>query len=140
MRHLKNRLLEKCLISYQFVNLKLFYPECRNFDQNDMRFLDAKEKFIFPISRFRDLRFCLFSISPLPDPDYFCFSYHKLVYRMAFKDGSGSAAELEVLPPLTIGRSGHGCAIIEAENDKKYLVVAGGSCSLEEHSRHVPIN
>ncbi len=71
----------------------------------------------------------------MPDSDYFCCSYHKLVYRMAFKDGSGSAAELEVLPPMTIGRSGHGCVIIEAENNKKYLVVAGGRYSLEEHSR-----
>jgi hypothetical protein len=41
MRHLKNRSLEKCIILYQFVNLKLFHPEQRNFDRTSMRFLDT---------------------------------------------------------------------------------------------------
>jgi len=41
MRHLKNRSLKKCLVSYQFINLKLFYPQWRNFDRTDMRFLDT---------------------------------------------------------------------------------------------------
>ncbi len=41
MRHLENRLLEKCLVSYQFINLRLFHPEWRNFDQTDKRFLDT---------------------------------------------------------------------------------------------------
>jgi hypothetical protein len=45
MRHLENRSLEKCIVSYWFINLKLFYPELRNFDQNDMRFLDNREFF-----------------------------------------------------------------------------------------------
>ncbi len=61
-RHLKNRLLEKCLVSYWFVNLKLFHPERRNFDQNDMRFLDTTD-FIFPVLRFEIVPF---SISPMP--------------------------------------------------------------------------
>jgi hypothetical protein len=38
MRHLKNRSLENCLVFYQFVNLKLFHPEQRNFDQTDRYF------------------------------------------------------------------------------------------------------
>ncbi len=46
MRHLENRSLEKCLILYQLVNLKLFHPEQRNVDQNYMRFLDTREKLI----------------------------------------------------------------------------------------------
>ncbi len=66
MRHLKNRLLEKCLVLYLFINLKLFHPEQRNFDQNDTRFLDTGEKNIFQILRFRNSRLCLFSISPMP--------------------------------------------------------------------------
>ncbi len=37
MRHLENRLLEKC----QFLNLKLFHPGRRNFDQTDTRFLNT---------------------------------------------------------------------------------------------------
>ncbi len=41
MRHLDNRLLEKCLVLYQFINLKLFHPERRNFDGTDVRFLDT---------------------------------------------------------------------------------------------------
>jgi hypothetical protein len=48
-----------------------FHPEWRNFDQNDMRFLNTGEKFIFSILRFRDLRLCLFSISPMPATDSF---------------------------------------------------------------------
>ncbi len=40
-RHLENRLLEKCLVLYQFVKLKLFHHERRNFDRTDMRFLDT---------------------------------------------------------------------------------------------------
>jgi hypothetical protein len=35
MRHLKNRSLVKCLILYQFVNLKLFHPEQRDFEIRD---------------------------------------------------------------------------------------------------------
>ncbi len=41
MRHLENRSLEKCLILYQLVNLKLFHPEWRNFDITDTRFFDT---------------------------------------------------------------------------------------------------
>ena len=41
MRHLKNRSLEKCLVSYWFVNLKLFNPEWINFDWVDTRFLET---------------------------------------------------------------------------------------------------
>jgi len=41
MRHLKNRSLEKCLISYQLVNLDLFHPECRIFDRTNMKFLNT---------------------------------------------------------------------------------------------------
>jgi hypothetical protein len=66
MRHLENRLLEKCLVSYWFVNIELFHPEWRNFDQNDTRFLNTAEKFIFLILRFRDSSLCLFSISSMP--------------------------------------------------------------------------
>ncbi len=61
-RHLKNRLLEKCLVSYWFINLELFHPEWRNFEQNDMRFLNTGEDFF--ILRFWDNAF--FSISPMP--------------------------------------------------------------------------
>jgi hypothetical protein len=38
MRHLKNRLLKKCLVSYQFVNVKVFHPEWRNFDPTEIKF------------------------------------------------------------------------------------------------------
>ncbi len=41
MRHLENRSLEKCLVLYWFVNLELFHPEWRNFDQTNTRFLDT---------------------------------------------------------------------------------------------------
>jgi hypothetical protein len=34
-RHLENRLLEKCLVSYWFDDLKLFHPDWTNFDQTD---------------------------------------------------------------------------------------------------------
>ncbi len=51
MRHLGKRSLEKCLVSYWFVNLKLFHLEQINFGQNNMRFLDTGEKFIFLILR-----------------------------------------------------------------------------------------
>ncbi len=60
MRHLGNRLLEKCLISYRFINLELFHPELRNFDQNNMRLIDTGENFIFQILRFWDSRLCFF--------------------------------------------------------------------------------
>jgi hypothetical protein len=53
MRHHKNISIKKCLISYWFVNLKLFHPEWRNFDQNDKRFLNSVEKVLF--SRFETL-------------------------------------------------------------------------------------
>ena len=33
--------------------------------------------------------------------------------------------KLEVLPPMSVGRSGHGCTIVKVRN-KKYLVVAAG--------------
>ena len=37
-------------VSYWFVNLKLFHLEWRNFDQNDMIFLDTGvKKFVFDI-------------------------------------------------------------------------------------------
>ncbi len=55
MRHLKNRSLEKCLVSYRFINFKLFHPEQRNFDRTDMRFLDtciSRMIFDTEISRF----------------------------------------------------------------------------------------
>jgi hypothetical protein len=68
MRHLKNRSLENCLISYRLIYLKLFHPEGRNFDWTDMRFLDtgiSQTKFL--ILRFRDSRLPSFSISPMPD-------------------------------------------------------------------------
>ncbi len=38
---LENRSLEKCLVSYRFVNLKLFHPQQRNFDQDDTGFLNT---------------------------------------------------------------------------------------------------
>ncbi len=66
MRHLRNRSLEKCLLSYWFVNIKLFHPEWRNFDRIDTRFLDTREKFIFLILKFWDSSLCLFSITPMP--------------------------------------------------------------------------
>ncbi len=53
MRHLENRSLEKCLGSYRFVNLELFHPEQRNFDQNDMRFLNYSRSFFFNIKILR---------------------------------------------------------------------------------------
>ncbi len=43
MKHLKNILLEKDLVSYRFIDFKLFHPEQRNFYQNDTRFLDTGE-------------------------------------------------------------------------------------------------
>ncbi len=61
MRHLKNRLLGKCLKSYWFVNLKLFHPEQGNFDQTAMRFLSG-ENIIF--SDIQILRLCLFQSLP----------------------------------------------------------------------------
>ncbi len=42
MRHLKNRTLEKYLVSYQFVNLELVHPEWRNSEQTDIRFLNIE--------------------------------------------------------------------------------------------------
>jgi hypothetical protein len=54
MRHCKNRSLEK-RISYQFINLELFHPEWRKFDQTDTRFLDtdiSQTSFDTKISRF----------------------------------------------------------------------------------------
>ncbi len=57
MRNLENRLLEKCLISYQIINLKLFHPEQGNFDQNYMRFLDTGEIFLFSIFEIWDHSF-----------------------------------------------------------------------------------
>ncbi len=47
MRRLNNKSLEKCLVSYWFINLELFHPEQRNFDQNVMRFLNTGEKICF---------------------------------------------------------------------------------------------
>ncbi len=51
----KNRSLEKCLILYQFINIKLFYPEGRNFDQTDMRFLEWLLILRFKIAYFFNL-------------------------------------------------------------------------------------
>ncbi len=53
MSKYENISIKKCLISYWFVNLKLFHPEWRNFDQNDKRFLNSVEKVLF--SRFETL-------------------------------------------------------------------------------------
>jgi hypothetical protein len=75
MRHLKNRSLEKCLLSYQFINLKLFHPERRNFDQNDLRFLDTGEKILF--SRFEII---VFSISPMPALYPLTFSHSPFMF------------------------------------------------------------
>jgi len=61
MRHFKNRSLKKCLVLYQFVNLKLFHPEWRNFDWTTMKFLKR-----FLILRFRDSRLPTFSMLPMP--------------------------------------------------------------------------
>jgi hypothetical protein len=63
MRHLENRSLGKCLVSYQFVNLELFHPEQRNFEQTDTRFFDSQisqmiseiEILIFKIAYFSNL-------------------------------------------------------------------------------------
>jgi len=71
MRHLKNRSLEKCLGYYWFVNLELFHPEQRNFDQNDMRFLDYWRNYFFQYQDFeiRDCAFfsiCLYGRGPIP--------------------------------------------------------------------------
>ncbi len=63
MRHLENRLLEKCHISYQFLNLELFHPEWRNFDQNITRFLSTREKKIGGVFEIRDSRPPLLDIS-----------------------------------------------------------------------------
>jgi hypothetical protein len=65
MRHLEIRLLEKCLISYQFVNLKLFHPEQRNFDQTDTRFLDTGiSQMIFDTNIFCIWDYLLFQSCP----------------------------------------------------------------------------
>ncbi len=74
MRHLEIRSLEKCLVSYQFVNLKLFHPEWRNFDCTDMRFLDTGISQTILILRFGDLRSPTFSFSPMPAAKYNVFS------------------------------------------------------------------
>jgi len=63
MRHIENRSLEKCLLSYRFVNLILFHPEWRNFDWTDTRFPDTSisqtifdtEILIFEITYFFNL-------------------------------------------------------------------------------------
>jgi hypothetical protein len=49
MRHLENSPLKKFLVLYWFVNLKVFHPECRNFDQTDTIFLNTEETFLFSI-------------------------------------------------------------------------------------------
>ncbi len=69
-RHLKNRLLEKCIVSYQFINLKLFHPEWINFKQNNMRFLNTGE-FFFQYQDFKIWDHAFFSISPMPALNYF---------------------------------------------------------------------
>jgi len=54
MRH-HEQIVEKCLVLYQFINLKLFHPEWRNSDRTDLIFLDTGiSKMIFDteISRF----------------------------------------------------------------------------------------
>ena len=47
MRRFENKSLEKCLVSYWLINLELFHPEQRNFDQKDTIFLDTREKILF---------------------------------------------------------------------------------------------
>ncbi len=42
MRHLKNSMLEKYLVSYRFVNLELVHPERRNSEQTDIRFFNIE--------------------------------------------------------------------------------------------------
>ncbi len=61
MRHLENRTLGKCLVSYWFVNLKLFHPEQRDFDQSNMRFLETRKMYFSDIEI---LRLCLFQSHP----------------------------------------------------------------------------
>ncbi len=63
-KNLENGSLEKCFVSYQFITLKLFHPEQRNFDQNNMRFLDTREKILLLIFEIQDCSF--FSISLVP--------------------------------------------------------------------------
>jgi hypothetical protein len=53
MRHLDNRSLGKCLVSYWFVNLELFHPEQRNFDQNDNFSIPEKKNYVFDIEILR---------------------------------------------------------------------------------------
>ncbi len=55
MRHLKNRSMGKCLVSYQFISLELFHPEQTNFDRTYMSFLKtsiSQTIFVTEILRF----------------------------------------------------------------------------------------
>ncbi len=64
MRHLKNRSLEKCLISYPFFNLELFHPqngEILTEQKRDFSIAVFLKQFLIP--RFQDARLPTFSIS-----------------------------------------------------------------------------
>jgi hypothetical protein len=45
---------------------------------------------------------------------------------MIWSETSELESKLEILPPMTAGRSGHGCDVVNDNSGKKFLVVAGG--------------
>ncbi len=66
MRYLENRSLEKCLISSPFVNLEIFHPEQRNFEQTDTRFFDIEISQMISDIQISRFEIAYFPISPMP--------------------------------------------------------------------------
>ncbi len=96
MRHLGNRSLEKCLVSYRFVNIKLLHPEWRNFDRNDTRCLDTKEKFIFLILRFEFVPFFNLTNACF-EPQSFITKFSNLADMLNFDSSSRRILRLRLI-------------------------------------------
>ena len=60
------------------------------------------------------------------------FSYHSsvLMYKRQPTNSEKDDDIMVDLPPLSIPRSGHACTIFETKEQKRLLVVAGGTCNL----------
>ena len=63
--------------------------------------------------------------------NFYLFSYHSsvLMYKRPPTSNKKDDDIMVDLPPLSIPRSGHACTIIDTKEQKRLLVVAGGTCN-----------